>query len=293
MKIWIKNISSRTLFLLILFNFLAFFIMGIRWYFLIKINNRNITFLRLTISRLIGFAWSYITPGTQVGGEIFQAEYVSSDNLDMGFSTVTLFQDRILEFFGNIFLILVIISYYYSGYRGFTIIVFISLLLSMIIIFKSGLPDIDPEALLLKIVFPLINKKQNAYLLFKKIKKLKIPALLWPKSYTFRFLLLLSTWVTPIIALTELLLFFNVTGVSLTFLEALILLSIIKISFYIPVPGAVGFFEAGVILSCSLLNIPEQTGLGFVLYTRMRDLFQVLAGLILFTHYKSKKLNQN
>jgi uncharacterized protein (TIRG00374 family) len=291
MKIWINDISANTLFLLIFFNLSAFYIMGVRWFFLIKLKNGSISFFKLTISRLIGFAWSYITPGSQMGGEIFQAEYASSNILAMRSSAVTLFQDRVLEFLGNFILILYIIFYYFTGYSGFSIIVFITSLLSILIIFKSGFPDVDPESLLLKLSFLILKKRVKTYSLFKKIKKLKIPILRWPKSNLLRFLLLLSVWISPVIALFELIIFFNLTGVSLNFLEALILLSIIKISFYIPVPGAIGFFEAGVILSCSLLNIPEQAGLGFIMYTRIRDFIQVVAGLILSIHYKSGKLN--
>ena len=293
MQRWIVDIPVGTVFILIAFNLSAFCLMGMRWYYLLRLDKIDISFLTLTFSRLVGFAWSYITPGSQMGGEIFQAKYAASAKLSLGASAVTLLQDRVIELIGNILVIIFILSFYYLGITGLISVLIINLIISAILIFKSDLSDIHLESILLRLTLLFFKKKHRFYSTHKRIKKFKIPVLTWPESSFVRLLLLLSIWITPGIALLELFIFFNLTGYSLNMLEALILLSTIKISFYIPVPGAMGFFEAGVLWACHLLNIPEVAGLGFVFYSRIRDSIQVSFGLIISVKSKSKRLDQS
>ena len=118
MKMWIVDIPGSTVIILILFNIFAFSLMGVRWFYLLKLEKVSIPFLKLAVSRLVGFAWSYITPGSQFGGEIFQAQYASSEHITFGTSALALLQDRVLEVFGNILVILFILSFYYWNFMG-------------------------------------------------------------------------------------------------------------------------------------------------------------------------------
>lgn len=293
MKKWMIDLSFRTVFILIIFNFIAFSLMGLRWLYLLRLEGKSISLLKVTLSRLIGFAWSYITPGSQVGGEIFQAKYASSGQLSFGSSAVTLLQDRAMELVGNILVILLIFSFYFFGTIGLMSVIVINLIISTTIIFNSVLSDINLELLLLKLTMPVFKKSRSPYTIYKRIKAIKIPLLRWPELPVLRLSLLLTIWITPALALCELLLFFNLTGHSLNLLEALIVLGAIKISFYSPVPGAMGFFEAGIIWACRLLDIPVIFGLGFVIYSRIRDLTQVSIGLLLSIEAKSGKWDRN
>jgi len=293
MKIWLSHISGMNILILFLFNLIFFNVMGIRWLYLLGILNIHISFIKLTIARLIGFAWSYITPGTQIGGEIFQLKYIQSDNVSSGAAVLSLFQDRVLEFLGNFLFIILVLTLSFSGWTGFIIISGTLFIIFIYMSFKKYSPEIDIEKKFLKIILFVFQKFTWKYLIFKKIKNLKLPQFMWPEKFTERLLLFFSSGITPVIALLELFIFFNISSYSLNIFEALVLLSVIKLSYYVPVPGALGFFEAGIFLTGQLFAIPPLLGLGFIFYSRIRDLIQVGAGLLLSFKINSKKLNRS
>ncbi len=279
--LWVTHLSTFTIVVLILFNVAAFGIMGIRWFYLLYLEGVRIPFVRLTILRLIGFAWSYITPGTQFGGEILQVRYSLTADLSLGISSVTLLQDRVLEIAGNLLIIVTVFSFYYFHLIGVLLSTIPFFGIVVYFIFFSGFQGFNIEQAAVRFVLLFVQNKNKRYSFFKGIKKLKIPRVSWPDSYISRTILLLSIFVTPVIAVLEILLFFNITGYSINILDALVILIIIKLTNYIPVPGAVGFFEAGILFGSTILDLPLLYGMGFILYRRSRDIIQVGLGLLL------------
>lgn len=279
--LWAANLSTSTVVVLVLFNFAAFGIMGIRWFYLLYLEGISIPFVRLTVLRLIGFAWSYITPGTQFGGEILQVRYSLTADLSLGISSVTLLQDRVLEIAGNLLIIVTVFSFYYFHLVGALLSTVLLFGILVYFIFFSGFPGFNIEQAAVRIVFLFMQNKNKRYSYFRRIKKLKLSRVSWPGSYISRTILLISIFVTPVIAVLELLVFFNITGYSMNILDALIILIIIKLTNYIPVPGAVGFFEAGILFGSTMVDLPVLYGMGFILYSRSRDIIQVGLGLLL------------
>jgi hypothetical protein len=97
-----------------------------------------------------------------------------------------------------------------------------------------------------------------------------------------QILLYLSLFLTPLLAIGEIGLFFSLSGFPPGWRSVLVLAAVSRITHYAPVPGALGVYDAGMITAAAWLNLDPVTAAAYVLFTRLRDLFQVGIGMLLF-----------
>jgi len=258
---FINSQKYTMLLFMLLFSGTAFLLMGLRWFFLLRYYNLPVTFYKTVQVRLICFFWSYITPGSQVGGEYFLVVRLGLNREKYPQIISTIILDRVSEFIGNILSVLIVIMILLTtGLR--VIFLLLVVMVTGILIFLGYQ------------LFPAVSKKYSmqdstdpVFDFFSNIKNKSV-----------LFLLVLSVILSPLLMFLELFIFFKITGSEITVSSALLMMGAIKMSFYAPVPGAAGFFEAAVIGMSALLQVSAAAGGAYIIYTRVRDLIQLIGG---------------
>jgi len=92
--------------ILLLINAVIYALVTLRWWIIVRAENRDVTYLPLLAVRVAVFGISYFTLGPQVGGEPLQVLYLQRKyGLTYTRATASVLMDKLLEFLANFFLL--------------------------------------------------------------------------------------------------------------------------------------------------------------------------------------------
>lgn len=292
----LKSINLFYLLLYFVFTSCEPFAAALRWRMIIKAYNKKTSFFMLVRQTIACFAISYLTPCAKIGGEPLKAFMFKKEaKVDMRTSATTVIIDKFIEFAGSILF----------GIIGLGLIVYtprFSMPTKIILGFLVALSI----AILFWFYYGIISKKGAFSYLFnlfrlnkrKKLKKFgeslisvenKIERFFvhHKKEFWLACLFYFPYGIALIFATKFLLLGF---GFNASLKMIILVLIVLGIANFIPVPAALGVLEAG---QSSLFSITQKNaslGFAFSLIERLRNILFVALGLGIISHFSGKQL---
>jgi glycosyltransferase 2 family protein len=104
----LKQLQLWQISILFIINALIYICITLRWWIIVRAENKAISFFPLLAVRIAVFGVSYFTLGPQVGGEPLQVLYLQRNyGLTYTRATASVLMDKLLEFLANFFLLAV------------------------------------------------------------------------------------------------------------------------------------------------------------------------------------------
>jgi uncharacterized protein (TIRG00374 family) len=283
--VWIGLLALVNLAILLLFSS--------RWYLLTLAGGERVPYLALAAYRLVGFSISYLTPGTQFGGEPAQVYLASSRHgLPAAKAAAALALDRLFEILANFtFLAAGLTLAFNGGLLGALahpavlggVLALVSLPPAYLIAIRFGARPIDWLLGRLPGRIRAFSVMSRAGTLAGSIE-VEIAELMRRKPLAVIGALLLSGLVWAAL-LGEYWLMAYTFKVVLSPLQLILALTAARLAFLTPLPGGIGALEAGQVLAMQALGYPAAVGVGLSLLIRARDLTFGAAGLWLLGVY--------
>lgn len=244
---------------------------------------RPIHFWRLYAHRMAGFAFSYITPSAQAGGEPVRMALLVKEDVQPARAVASVTLDLAFEI---TFLV------------GFIFLGFISSLLQRVTALSSNYTSLIFVFLLFGFFLAVWFSIWRGYRPFEALEKRQTKKHAW--SGTIHFLAQtektisdffaqqrrITVWVLLLSALTMVFriieVFFIAWGFgapALQFSQAFLAATLPGVALIVPVPAGIGVFEGGLDLIFATLQIPINP-IAFVAIIRARDLLFIVLGVI-------------
>ena len=273
-----------TLFGLSLFIYM---LITLRWWIIVRAENKHIPFFPLLLVRVAVFGISYFTLGPQVGGEPLQVFYLQRKyKLTFTHATAAVLMDKLLELLANLFLLVV----------GLT-----AILQAGILSVNGSGSWLSLCGLLFLCIWPpvhivfLYNRKYPASALLRRIRLLK------KDSKPVRFIAaserlagtfcrrhlssLLSATAVSICAgigmVAEFALITKFLDIQLSSWQTIAAWTAGWLSLLVPLPGGLGALEASQVFALGAFGVPAALAIGVTLVMRARDLLIGGFGLLL------------
>jgi len=276
---------------LLALNSFIFILITLRWWLILRAENRRVPFLPLIGYRLAAFGLSYFTPGPQVGGEPLQVLYLQKNyGLTFARATSAVIMDKLLEFLANfLFLALGLAAVIQSGLLTHSA---TQLNLAFLPLAALLLWPALHIALLLARRYPVsawLRRFQRQLprrsRLAQTVRLLMVSEHLAGlfcqrhlKSLLLALAVSLLVWVGMVY---EYVFMLACLQAELDFQQALASLTVVRLSFLLPMPAGLGTLEASQVFAATAFGLPAALGLSLSLLMRARDLFMGGLGLLL------------
>ncbi|MBI5353409.1 MAG: flippase-like domain-containing protein [Chloroflexi bacterium] len=282
--IWeaLKKLQLWQLFVLLGINIVIYMLITMRWWLIIRAENKNISYFPLLSIRVAVFGISYFTLGPQVGGEPLQVLYLQRKyGMTYTRATSTVIMDKLLEFLANFILL---------GF-GLTAVVEAGILSA-----NSGNPWVALSGLILLVFWPPVH------ILFMYKGKYPVSAFLrkFSNNKFVRFIaasermagtfcrrhlssMLSAIFVSVLAALGMVGEFFCITfflGLHLSFWQTVASWTAGWLAFLVPLPGGLGALEASQVFALGAFEISASLAISVALLIRARDLLIGGLGLL-------------
>lgn len=282
--IWetLKKLQVWQVFILFAINTLIYILMTMRWWLIIRAENKKVLFFPLLAVRVSAFGVSYFTFGPQIGGESLQILYLKHKyNLTYTHATSTVVMDKLLEFLAN----------------------FILLSFGLASIFQSGImskTSSNSYLSLIGLALFLLWTPIHILFLYRGIYPITIFMRKFSNNKVARFIsaserlagafcrrhlssLLSAIFVSILTAISMVGEFFCITtflGIHLSFWQIIAAWTSSWLAFLIPVPGGLGALEASLVFALGAFGISSASAIGVTLLIRARDLLIGGMGLL-------------
>lgn len=268
-------------------NLFIYALITLRWWVIIRAENKHIAYFPLLLVRIAVFGVSYFTLGPHVGGEPLQVFYLQRKyKLTFTHATASVIMDKLLELLANFFLLAL----------GLTAIVQAGILsangnsswLSLIgLVLLCLWPPIH-IILLYKQKYPVSAFLRSIPWISKGSKPVRFIAASERLAGTFcrrHFSSLLIAIVISICAgagmVAEFALITNFLGIELPFWQTIAAWTAGWLALLAPLPGGLGALEASEVFALGAFGVSAAVALGVALVMRGRDIFIGGAGLLL------------
>lgn len=292
----LRQLTLPQLAWLLALNSLIFALISLRWWLILRADSPRIPFLPLVGYRLAAFGLSYFTPGPQVGGEPLQIIYLQKHyGLTFARATSAVIMDKLLEFLANfLFLGIGALAVIQSGMFTVSTAQFNLSLLPLLALLLW-----PPAHILLlytrrhplsALARPLYNRLLAHARMGQTLRLLIVSehlAGLFCRRHPGALLLSLAAsllvWVGMVYEYTYML---ACLRADLDFQQALASLTVVRLSFLMPLPAGLGTLEASQVLAVSAFGLPAALGISLSLLMRARDLLLGGLGLLLAGLYR-------
>jgi len=289
------NFTPTLVLLYLIVSVLIMVTLSFRWKVILNALGHKIAFYKLFGYRVIGYGISYITPSAKVGGEPVRAALLKRRGLSFkeGLSSVVI--DKTLElsisaFFFIAGVLLLVVAYAIPG-EVLTVLIILSLIFLILVwIFYArilkGKPVFAPLFKLFRLhKFKFLSKYHNAILNFEK------PIIHFYRTEKKAFFTAAALSILSLaLSMLEYKLVLLMLGINAPLGIVFVVLSLAGFAFMIPLPMALGSFEAFQASFFSIAKLgPPAAGIGVAMITRSRDLLWVLGALILSFYIGSFK----
>lgn len=282
---------------LTILNGLILIFLTARWWLILWGMGHKLPFSMTVGHRLASFAVSYFTPGPQFGGEVVQVLLVEKKHAvprTTAVSSVAL--DKSIELLVNFLFLLmgmliVLQSHILTTGNGWKTAAFPLLLLSIPLLYLTAIwRGTHPLTRFVHFFHPLFDRRPSWARLFETA----VTGLANSEKqaghfchHAPRFLLaalFVSTvgWLIMVIEFGTMLTFL---GADITFLQAVMILTAVRVGFLLPVPGGLGVIEAALLLALPQFNIDPSLGISASVLIHGRDVLLSLMGLWWGKHF--------
>ncbi len=294
--LWQEGLSSILSFLqhfgwwsfggFVVLSIINFSLYSWRWQLIINSHlpsEQKIPLRRVFFHRMAGYAFSYLTPAAQIGGEPVRIGMLMSDGVPGKKATSSVILDIALELIVYLsFIMAGVLLAVYEGVAddGQLGLMAIGLVFGLLIIFGFFLSIARGKYYFWRMFrfFRLhkIKRFQKTETLIKETEDLMTSFL---QTDIWRLLLIFILAVVVIgYRVFEVIYIAYFFGVNLTFGQAFLAGTLPGIALIMPVPAGFGIFEGGFSAVFSFLSIPL-SAIAFTLIIRLRDAFFVAVGL--------------
>jgi len=286
----LQRLSPGEIVIVLLVNLGVTLVFSLRWWLILRLLGCRATIAEAWAIRLAGFALSYLTPGTQFGGEPLQVALLQRRRpIASQAATASVVIDRAVELLGN-----------------FTFLAFglvLSLQLRLIPGEAAGILTVAALAMLVLPLAFLAAAAAGVRPLTAVLTRLPLPAasrpgvwtrvLQWtrstedvivgfcreqPAGLAAAMGMSLVSWGAVVFEYGLLVTFL---GMHLDPVELIGVITAGRLALLVPVPGGLGALEASQVLALAALGYSRAEGLGLGLLIRARDLVFAFAGLAL------------
>ena len=278
-EIWgtIRGLQFWQIAVLFGLNLFIYALMTLRWWIIVRAENKRILYFPLLLVRIAVFGVSYFTFGPHVGGEPLQVFYLQRKyRLTFTHATASVIMDKLLELMANFFLLAV----------GLTAVLQAGLLST------NGGSWLSLSGLLLLCMWPPIHillLHRRMYPLSALLRKIPF---LKNDSRPIRFIaaserlagtfcrrhmssLLTATAVSVCAGVgmvVEFALIVNFLGIQLSSWQTIAAWTAGWLSLLAPLPGGLGALEASQVFVLGMFGVPAALAIGVTLVMRGRDL---------------------
>lgn len=264
---------------------LNFMLYNLRWYLILqKIHPVRMSFWRLFMHRMSGFAVSYITPSAQTGGEPLRAMLIHEDGIPANTAASSVIIDKGLEFAALfIFIAGGVAVALFSGalppeFQYASIAILLGIITLVFWFYYSSVRNIGFFSSILR--FLRLNRFKKVKTFEDKIIEVEVEMAKFYKHHLSVFIVLvLISLVIASFLLLEHYLIARFMGVRLDFIQTFLVSTIPYIAYMLPVPGGLGLLEGGTAAIFAAMGI-NINAFVLVFIIRIRDLVFVLIGLI-------------
>jgi uncharacterized protein (TIRG00374 family) len=288
-EIWVslKNLEIWQIGVLVGLNAVIYILVTLRWWLIVRAENRSVAYLPLLGVRLAVFGISYFTLGPQIGGEPLQVLYLQRrHSLPFTHATASVLMDKLLEFLTNFILLAL----------GATAIVRAGILSAngigpvLSLIGLGALMLWPPVHILLMMrgIHPVTSILQALPFVRRESKPVRfVRAAEWMAGRFCRRQLkaLLQAIFVSLLAgigmLGEYALILSFLHIPLPFWQTLAAWTAGWMAFLVPLPGGLGALEASQVFALGAFGVTSASAIGVTLLMRGRDLFIGGLGLLL------------
>ena len=288
-EIWntLRQLQIWQIAALIALNLFIYALITLRWWIIVRAENRHVEYFPLLFVRIAVFGVSYFTLGPHVGGEPLQVFYLQRKyKFTYMHATASVILDKLLELLANFFLLSLGLTAIFqagilSGNRGSSWLSLIGLVilclwppLHILLLYKQRYPL---SALLRGI--PFIKKDSKPVRFIAASERLA-------GTFCRRHLTSLLTAVAislfaGIGMVSEFALIVNFLNIQLPFWQTVAAWTAGWLSLLAPLPGGLGALEASQVFALGLFGIAASTAIGVTLIMRGRDVLIGGIGLVL------------
>ena len=264
-------------------NAAIYILITLRWWLIVRAENKSISFFPLLTIRIAVFGISYFTLGPQVGGEPLQVLYLQR-NYGMTYTraTSTVIMDKLLEFLAN----------------------FILLAAGLTAILQAGILSVNGNSSFVSLSgLVILLSWPPVHIVFMYKGKYPVSAVLrkFSNNKSVRFIaasermagafcrrhlssLVSAILVSVLAALGMVTEFFCITlflGIHLSFWQTIAAWTAGWLAFLVPLPGGLGALEASQVFALGAFGISAASAIGVTLLIRARDLLIGGLGLLI------------
>ncbi len=288
-KAWtaVVSLSAWQLVALIALNAAVLVLLTARWGFLVRAMGFEVSLSKLFGYRLASFGVSFLTPGPQFGGEPLQVLLLQRRHqVPTGVALGSVAVDKTLDLIAN-FAFLVAGALLWIGWGvaetpvGSSAAIAAALLLAVPLAYLGGLAlgRTPFSGLIGWLVARLGATRLSA--LRQTVEQAEHSAVAVirerPGAVGVALALSLASWL---FLSAEFWLMLNFLGASASFIEALLVLTLVRLAFLLPFPGGVGVMEAALLLGCRALGFSAELAMSAAMLIRARDLSLAVGGLL-------------
>ena len=284
-----ESFSPVKLFIFIMLSFVGWIIASVRWKLILKTMGHHVPFLRLLKYNLMAYPASYIVPSAGAAGMPVKAVLMKNEQITAHEIVSSILIDWLTDVLMVVFLfsyVFLFLSFHFpvfAFYRPLAIGLVIIFLLTAGFFFlrmQRGLPIfsgvrhwriVQKSGFLSKIASGIVKQEENYSSFLKKAKFTGVVVVM------LSGISLLTTFVQIYYGLWMIKQAAPITYIPIIF-------AFVLGSFAIPVPGAIGTFEAGQYSAFLLLGLKPQIGIVLALLMRIRDIFVLFIGFYLLSH---------
>ncbi|MFW6282821.1 MAG: lysylphosphatidylglycerol synthase transmembrane domain-containing protein [Minisyncoccales bacterium] len=293
----INNINFFYLGVYGFFTSMVFVLWTIRWQIILYGYGKKPGFFKLLKQTIAGYSIAYITPTIRLGGEPLRAFMLKREaGIDYKTGSSSIIIDKFIEFLGTIIFGIIGLFFVFTLKIDILLkLIFTSLILIAIIILavfyyrslkgKGSFSSLFNFLRLSKIKKfqgfdkTLIEVEKQIESFFKNHKK-------------YFFLSLLSYLIYTLIVFFETKFLLLSFGIETNIVEVILILTIIGLIAFIPVPAGLGFLEGSQSGLFHLLRGQGSIGFAFSLLGRIRAIIFVAIGFGLITYFSGNQIKQ-
>ncbi len=288
-EIWatLRQLQPGQIAILFGLNIFIYALISLRWWIIVRAENKHVTYFPLLLVRVAVFGVSYFTFGPHVGGEPLQVFYLQRKyKFTYMHATASVIMDKLLELLANFFLLSL----------GLTAIAQAGILstngsnswlsLSVLVILCLWPPV--HIILLYKQKYPLTTLLRSIPFIKKDSKPVRFIAASERLAGTFcrrHLSSLVSAIVVSVCAgagmVTEFALILNFLRIELPFWQTVAAWTAGWLSLLAPLPGGLGALEASQVFALGMFGISAASAIGVTLIMRGRDVLIGGIGLLL------------
>jgi uncharacterized protein (TIRG00374 family) len=279
----LKQLQLWQIIVLLAINVMIYALITLRWWIIVRAENKSIPYLPLLAVRVAVFGVSYFTLGPQVGGEPLQVLYLQRKyGLTYTRATASVLMDKLLEFLANFFLLAV----------GLTAVLQVGILST-----NESRPLVSLSGLIILFLWPpihiilMVHGKYPISTLLRKFSNNRFVRFISASermagTFCRRHMssLILAIFISLTAAAGMVSEFFFITSflhIGLGFAQTLTSWTAGWLAFLVPLPGGLGALEASMVFALGAFGISAATAISVTLLIRGRDIVIGSLGLLI------------